>query len=143
MRASLVLVSLVLAISSMTGYVVYANGGGGETGDRAMRAEGWTKLGERWVQGNTDRDVIEVGKSEGKFRKLILVVEHSALEMFNMDVEFLDGTHFSPETRFKFEEGVKSREIDLPGDARGIRRVSFKYGNVPGGGKSQIEVWGR
>ena len=140
MRASLILVSLVLAVSSATGCVVVTNG---ERGDKGLQAEGWTKLGERWVQGDKDTDVIEIGKSEGKFRKLILVVEHSSLNMYEMDIEFLDGSHHTPETRFTFNQGVRSNEIDLPGDARGIKSIKFKYGNITGGGKSQIEVWGR
>ncbi len=140
MRASLILVSLVLAISASTGCVVDTNG---ERGDKGLQAEGWTKLGERWVQGDKDADVIEVGKAEGRFRKLILVVEHSSLNMYEMDIEFLDGSHHTPETRFTFREGVRSIEIDLPGDARGIKAIRFKYGNLEGGGKSQIEVWGR
>lgn len=140
MRASLILVSLVLAMSTATGCVVVTNA---ERGDKSLQAEGWTKLGERWVQGNKDADVIEVGKSEGKFRKLILVVEHSSLNMYEMDIEFTDGSHHKPETRFTFKEGVRSNEIDLPGNARTIRSIKFKYGNLDGGGKSQIEVWGR
>ena len=36
-----------------------------------------------------------------------------------------------------------ARDIDLPGGGRAIRRVEFRYGNLPGGGKAQIELWGR
>jgi hypothetical protein len=32
--------------------------------------------------------------------------------------------------------------IDLPGGARVIRRVEFRYGNLPGGGRARVELWG-
>jgi hypothetical protein len=31
--------------------------------------------------------------------------------------------------------------IDLPGDARVIRSVEFRYGNLPGGGRAKAELW--
>jgi len=31
--------------------------------------------------------------------------------------------------------------IDLPGSERVIRTVEFRYGNLPGGGRAQAELW--
>ena len=42
-------------------------------------AAGWTMLGQRVVQGTGDRDRINVGKREGKFTALMLVVEGSEI----------------------------------------------------------------
>jgi hypothetical protein len=102
----------------------------------------WDKLGERWVNGQSDSDLIRVGRADGRFRKIQLVVEHSALELFDVVVVFGDGTRFSPGTRLVFGPGSTSRVIDLPGNARVIRHVEFRYGNLPGGGRAQIELWG-
>lgn len=102
----------------------------------------WDKLGERWVNGRADRDTIHVGRRDGRFRKLQVVVEHSALEMFDVRVVFADGSTYSPPTRMVFARNTKSRVIDLPGGARVIRRVEFRYGNLPGGGRAQVELWG-
>ena len=102
----------------------------------------WDKLGERWVDGAADRDVIRVGRDDGRFRQLRLVVEHSALEMFDVVVVFGDGSVFSPPMRMVFGQGTTSRVIDLPGGARVIRRVEFRYANLPGGGRAQVELWG-
>ncbi len=33
--------------------------------------------------------------------------------------------------------------IDLPGDKRVIKRVEFKYTDLPGGGDAQVELWGK
>jgi hypothetical protein len=104
---------------------------------------GWDKLGEKVVHGKHDRDAISVGRSDGRFRKILVVVEHSALEMFDIQVTFGDGQRFSPTTRLIFNERTRSRVIDLPGGDRVIRKVEFKYGNLPGGGRAQVELWAR
>lgn len=104
---------------------------------------GWDKLGERMVDGKVDRDVIAVGKADGRFSRIMLVVEHSALEMFDVEVFFGDGSKFSPPTRLVFGKESASRVIDLPGDKRVVTKVAFKYGNLPGGGRAQIELWGK
>lgn len=103
----------------------------------------WDKLGERWIDRRADRDVITVGRRDGRFRRLQLVVEHSALQMFDVVVTFGDGTTWSPGTRLIFDRNTRSRVIDLPGGARVIRKVEFRYGNLPGGGRAQVELWAR
>ncbi|HEU0034670.1 MAG TPA: hypothetical protein VFQ53_28795 [Kofleriaceae bacterium] len=103
---------------------------------------GWARLGERWVHGRADRDVIHVGRADGRFTRLQVVVEHSALEMYDMTIVFGDGSAYSPPLRMVFGQGTTSRVIDLPGGARVIRRVEFRYGNLPGGGRAQVELWG-
>jgi hypothetical protein len=101
----------------------------------------WNKLGERWVDGTRDRDVIPVGAREGAYRRIMIVVEHSALEMHDVVVNFSDGTSFSPPTRHVFAANTRSHVIDLPGTRRNIRSVEFRYGNLPGGGRAQAELW--
>ncbi|MEP6654695.1 MAG: hypothetical protein ABJA82_15135 [Myxococcales bacterium] len=110
--------------------------------ERAAQPHGnWTKLGERSVDGTHDRDVITVGAREGRFRRIMIVVEHSALEMYDLEVTFADGSRFSPRTRHVFGANTRSHVIDLPGADRTIRSVEFKYGNLPGGGRAQAELW--
>lgn len=101
----------------------------------------WTRLGETWVDGARDRDVISVGAREGSFRRVMIVVEHSALEMHDVIINFADGERFSPPTRLMFAENSRSQVIDLPGNRRLIRSVEFRYGNLPGGGRAQAELW--
>src|SRR5689334_11862900 len=110
---------------------------------RTEMRTGWSKLGERWVQGGRDRDVIEVGRRDGVFRSIAIKAEHSALVLDDVRVVFGDGTSFSPGTRLVFNQGTWSRDIDLPGGNRVIRRVEFRYGNLPGGGRAQVELWAR
>lgn len=123
-------------------------GPGGQAQDARRDAafdarSGWDKLGERMVDGKVDRDTIPVGRADGKFTRIQLVVEMSSLVMDDVQVTFGDGTTFSPATRLVFDQNSKSRVIDLPGGARVIRKVDFKYGNLPGGGRAQVELWGK
>ena len=103
----------------------------------------WTKLGERRVDGAHDRDVISVGAREGSFRKIMIVVERSPVEVHDIVVNFADGGHFSPATRLVLEPASRTGVIDLPGNERVIRNVEFRYGNLPGGGRSEVQLWGR
>jgi hypothetical protein len=98
-------------------------------------------LGERSVEGTNDRDVIAVGAREGRYRRIMIVVEHSPLEMYDVVVTFGDGTKFSPATRHVFGANTRSHVIDLPGGQRTIRNVEFRYGNLPGGGRARAELW--
>lgn len=111
------------------------------TESRATSRDDWNKLGERWVDGTRDRDVIPVGAGDGAYRRIMIVVENSALEMHDVIVYFGDGTSFSPATRHVFAANTRSHVIDLPGARRTIRSVEFRYGNLPGGGRAQAEVW--
>ena len=96
-----------------------------DRGDRAFdRNSQWDKLGERWVNGRIDRDVIPVQRRE-RYSRIRIVVEHSALELHDVVIHFGNGEVFSPGTRLIFGQGSTSREIDLPG-----------------GGRAQVEVWG-
>lgn len=107
-----------------------------------VASPGWVELGERWVNGAVDRDVIHVGRAEGRFTRLQVVVENSALEMFDMAIVFGNGEVYSPQTRLVFAQGTTTRVIDLPGGARNIRRVEFRYGNLPGGGRARVALFG-
>ena len=101
----------------------------------------WNKLGERWVDGTHDRDVIFVDARDRAYRRIMIVVEHSALEMDHVVVHFADGSAFSPETRHVFAANTRSHVIDLPGTRRAIHSVEFRYGNLPGGGRAEAELW--
>lgn len=108
---------------------------------RFDRNSQWDKLGERWVDGRVDRDAVPVGRRE-RYQRIMLVVEHSAVELYDVVIVFGNGEVYSPGMRLVFGQGTTSREIDLPGGARHVQRVEFRYGNLPGGGRAQIEVWG-
>lgn len=104
---------------------------------------GWTLLGEQSVQGRNDRDIIRVGRRDGVFSKLMLVVEDSDLQLNDIIITYDNGRKHSPRVQHRFREGSRTRPIDLRGDARAIQEVELRYGNVPGGGRATVQLWGR
>ncbi|MFN0247338.1 MAG: hypothetical protein ACKV2T_10660, partial [Kofleriaceae bacterium] len=104
-------------------------------------SKGWTLLGTRDVDGRVDRDRIEVGRVEGKFTKITIVVRDSDLELIDFGVKFARGPEWKPNVAHYFRENQRTRVIDFPGDDRVIKHIDFKYRNLPGGGKAKVEVW--
>ncbi len=104
--------------------------------------KGWVKLGEQRVNGRVDRDRITVGRHEGRFTKLTIVVEDSDIELLDLDVKFVGGQTWNPRVRHYFRQNARSRVIDLPGDERVIQYIDLKYKNLPGGGAATVAVWG-
>lgn len=105
-------------------------------------SRGWVQLGERTVNGRVDHDRIEVGKYEGKFGKLTMVVENSDLELLDFKIVFGDRTEYHPKLSHVFREGQRTRGLDLPPSEAVIRFVELKYKNLPGGGNARVQLWG-
>jgi hypothetical protein len=103
----------------------------------------WEKLGERTVDEKNDKDTIQVGRDDGRFKAIQLKVEGSSMVLADVVVTFGDGSKFEPKTRIVFDKNSSTRVIDLPGDRRVIKRVDFHYGNLPGGGRARVELWAR
>ena len=104
-------------------------------------SKGWTLLGTREVDGRVDRDRMEVGRYEGKFSKMTIVVRDSDLEMVDFSVKFARGPEWRPSVAHFFRENQRTHVLDFPGDERVIKYIEFKYRNLPGGGKAKVEVW--
>lgn len=144
MMRSTVLASLVLAVAALASACVVAAAPppARPPEPHAMR-NGFYYLGERLVNGSADHDVIYVGRSDGRFHELMIVVERAPIELFDMIVTFGNGERFEPRTRLVFGANSRSRSMDLPGGARIIRRVDFRYGNLLAGAQAKVELWGR
>jgi len=116
---------------------------------------GWQMLGEQAVdyarkrRGNrdgSDTDRVMVGRYEGRFDKLQLVVDDSDLTLISMRVVFGDNSEWRPTNMaYEFREGQRSRAIDLPGDNRLIQYIDLDYKNsgARDGQKARVQVWGR
>lgn len=104
---------------------------------------GFAFLGERTVNGGVDHDAIHVGRDDGRFHELMIVVERAPVELYDVVVTFGNGQRFEPRTRLVFGPDSTSRSIDLPGDARFIKRVDFRYGNLVAGAQARVALWGR
>ena len=82
-----------------------------------------------------------MGREEGTFRKLVMVVLDSELELVALEIKFGRGKPFAPEVRHLFREGSRTRVIDLPGDQRVIKWIELRYRNLPGGGRARVQIW--
>jgi hypothetical protein len=103
----------------------------------------WELLGARRVSFAAERDVIVVGAREGLFNAVRIDVDGGDLEMFDIRLTFGDGSSWSPETRVSFREGSRSRRIDLPGAARLIRNIEFRYRSTVRRGRATVRAYGR
>lgn len=113
-----------------------------EAWGRDLTPPRWDVLGERQVNGRVDRDAIQVGAEEGEFRAIQLKVTGSSLIMSEVKIVFENGQVFEPKTRLVFDKNTSTRVIDLPGNKRKIKRVEFRYGNLPGGGAARVAALG-
>jgi len=104
---------------------------------------GWRLLGDAWVTGQFAREVIRVGKHEGRVARVMLVITHGNLEVGDVVIQFGNAQRWSPGLRNSFGDGSRSRAIDLPGHVRGIRGVELVRGAVSAGGRVHAEIWGQ
>ena len=103
----------------------------------------WEKLGAREVDGKADHDQIAVGRDDGQFQSMQIQVDGSSVEIWDIKVTFGNGEVFEPKVKAVFDKNSRSRVIDFPGNKRNIKKVEFRYGNLPGGGKAKIELWAK
>lgn len=106
-------------------------------------ARDWVLLGEEKVSMITDRDVIRVTRSEGKFRKIKIRVRDRGVEFYRVLVIFGNGQRHMVPIRNYIRAGGESRLIDLPGRDRVINRIILEYRSIPGSrDRARVQVWG-
>jgi hypothetical protein len=107
-------------------------------------AEDWDLLGVRTVTANTDRDEIEVTATRGLFKKLKFTVKGHPIFLEKMIVHYGNGEVYDHPVRFNIAAGSESREIDLPGNNRIIKKVVFWYEKANWlGGAPVVSLWGK
>jgi hypothetical protein len=104
---------------------------------------GWRLLGEGIVAGQFERQVVRVGKDQGRVARVALVVTESSLEVGDVVLQFGNGQRMSPGLRHSFADGSRSRAIDLPGHVRFIQGLELLRGSVPPGARAHVELWGQ
>src|ERR1043165_8509243 len=114
MMRSTILTSLI-ALAVGTGCLVAAAPPPARPAEAHAMRNGFYFLGERTVNGGVDHDVIHVGRADGKFHELMIVVERAPIEVFDMVITFGNGERWEAHTRLVFGPDSTSRSIDLPG----------------------------
>jgi hypothetical protein len=110
---------------------------------RERRNYDWELLGTRRVGVMLDRDVLDVGMKEGRFRKIKLRVRGNDVHFYDLKVVYGNGQADDIRVRENLREGSETRPLDLSGRDRFIRHIEMTYGrDINFRGKATIEVWG-
>ena len=106
-------------------------------------AKDWRKLGSATVTFSKDRDEIRCS-GKGFVRQIVVEVRKTAVNFDDMNVHLVNGTVLDVPVRAVVRAGERTRIIDLPGEARLIKKIVFRYRSVGGGskGRAQVVVWG-
>ncbi len=112
----------------------------------ASHAREWVRLGDRKVGFISDHDVIHVGRHDGKFKRLKLIIRRNDIELNSIKVLFGNGEVEDIVFQRKLREGGEA-VIDLPHgwhDGRFIRDVELHYHSRPDfRGEALAELWGQ
>lgn len=106
-------------------------------------AAAWIILGSKTVNLLADHDTIQVGAGVGLFSKVQLKVTGNTVFIHSMKITFSSGATHDVALRFAFLPGMSSRDINLPGPARLIRKVDLVYSKLIGGGQAKVTLLGR
>ncbi len=101
----------------------------------------WKHLGSRKVDFGMDRDVIKPGP--GAYKAIKMFVRKGDVVVYDIVVTFANGKRYSPKVRLKFAENSRSRDIDLPGKKRRIKKIEFVYKSKKKNGKARVHVLGK
>ena len=105
---------------------------------------GFSLLGSREVNFRTEQDVIPITRSSGPLRRLLIIPRINPVEIYNVRVIFESGGDFDAPVREKLFVGRDRLMIDLPGEARRVRRVEFRYRMVARDiRRAVVELWGQ
>jgi hypothetical protein len=105
--------------------------------------EQWDLLGEQTVGFGVDRDVIRVGRREGRFSKIALEVRDNDVEILDLKVFFNRGPPQDVRVREKMRAGSRTRPLDLAGGDRVIDRIEMTYRARPSfRGRAKVAVFG-
>lgn len=112
-------------------------------GEKGRERDSWELLGEQSVGFGVDRDVIRVGRREGRFSKIALEVKDNDVEILDLTVFFNRGPPQSLRVREFIRAGGRTRPIDLIGGDRSIDRIELTYRSRPGfRGRAKVAVFG-
>ncbi len=112
-------------------------------GPRAGRDLVWDFLGSRAVDFRLDRDVIQVGRSDGKFRAIQLLAKNGDVFLNSVRVKYGDGRVEAIPVKALVPAGSRTRVIDLKGTDRFLSAVELVYRSDPTRlAKAEIQLYG-
>jgi len=103
----------------------------------------WELLGRASVDSRSrpDHDVIPIGHSAGRYKRLDFRVDGGDIELYNMKIVYDNKQVENVSFRHMFDSRGRTHSIDLSGDARHLNRVEFSYRAVSG--RPVVSLYGR
>jgi hypothetical protein len=118
------------ALLAMTGSLLVV--GMGTPGALAQaRGSEWVSLGCKAVGFNVDRDVIPVGRRDGRFNAIRLRVTGNRVHMLDLKVVYGNGNTDDIPVKAEIRDGGQSGRLDLNSRDRVIERVEMVYRAQP------------
>ncbi|WP_439541856.1 hypothetical protein [Hyphomicrobium sp.] len=99
----------------------------------------WELLGSAQIGTRLERDVIEVGRREGRFRTIAFAVSGGDVQIEELKVLYSNGEADQIRVREVLKAGSRSRPIDLPGRGQFIQRIEVAYRSA---GPVKIDFYG-
>jgi hypothetical protein len=107
------------------------------------RPDKWEELGCQKVGFLGDRDVVKVGRREGRFKAIRLLVSGNSVYIVNLKVVYANGAPDDIDVKSEIREGGQSGALDLKGRDRAIDRVELVYRAKPNfNGSARVCVQG-
>ena len=106
--------------------------------------DGWTLLGTRTVDYSLDRDVVTLTEGKDTYTSLKFIVKNGVLNMRKATIHFSNGDNQDIEFADELSKVNDGRKIDLIGNSRYIKKVTFWYDTkMDSNSKSTVELWGK
>ncbi len=105
----------------------------------------WVRLGDRRVGFDNDRDVIHVGREDGKFARLKLIVRGADIKLDSIKIRFANGEAENVYFDSLVRDGGAA-VVDIPHgwrEGRYIQDVELRYQSRPGDGEALAELFGQ
>ena len=105
---------------------------------------GWNFLGKRQVNLGVDHDTVAIPPGARTLSRLLIVVRMNDLELYDMKITFESGDVYDAPFRGRFLANRDTQIVDLPGGARRVRRIDFRYRSLlRTARRAEVEIWGK
>jgi hypothetical protein len=107
------------------------------------RSAEWEFLGARSVDFRRDRDIIPVGRREGRFGALQVTAKGGDIDLHDLKIVYANGSVDDIPVKAVIRAGGYSGVLDLRGRDRAIKEIRLSYGPGPRrAARAEIQVYG-
>jgi hypothetical protein len=128
MSLKLAIAGALLSIGLASPAIAYPGGGPGPFG---YRHAAWELIGSQTVGFRAERDTV-LAHGRDRHRQVMICAYRAPVRLFDVNVRFANGGRQDLAVRNVLQPGQCTRAIDLKGQRRDIRAVSFLYRAAPG-----------